>query len=42
MKDTLTRIYADTGNEQYLTNAVKKKWIIAEEKAEIMAAVQKK
>lgn len=41
MKDTLTRIYADTGNEQYLTNAVKKKWITEAEKAEIMAAVQK-
>ena len=39
MIQTLTRIYRETGNEQYLTNAVKKKWITEEEKAQIMAEV---
>ena len=39
MIQTLTRIYRGTGNEQYLTNAVKKKWITEEEKAQIMAEV---
>ena len=39
MIQTLTRIYRETGNEQYLTNAVKKKWITEEEKAQIMADV---
>lgn len=36
---TLTRIYSETKNEVYLSNAVKKKWITVEEKAAIMAAV---
>ena len=39
MIQTLTRIYRETGHEQYLTNAVKKKWITEEEKAQIMAEV---
>lgn len=36
---TLTRIYNETRNEGYLSNAVKKKWITEEEKAAIMVAV---
>ena len=39
MIQTLTRIYRETGIEKYLTNAVKKKWITEEEKAQIMAEV---
>lgn len=39
MKQTLTRIYRSTKDEAYLTNAVGKQWITAEEKAEIMAEV---
>lgn len=35
----LKRIYNNTRNEDYLTNAVKKSFITAEEKAEIMAMV---
>lgn len=41
MKATLTRIYRETGNEQYLTNAVGKKWITEEEKKEIMETVNR-
>ena len=37
MYETLKRIYKTTGSEIYLTNAVKKKWITAAEKADIMA-----
>ena len=37
MYETLKRIYKSTGNEIYLTNAVKKKWITEADKAEIMA-----
>ena len=40
MIQTLTRIYLETGKEQYLTNAVKKKWIKEEEKAQNMAEVK--
>lgn len=39
MSRTLMRIYTETKNEQYLANAVKKKWITEEEKAAIIAAV---
>ena len=37
MIQTLTRIYRETDDEQYLTNAVKNKWIAEEEKPQIMA-----
>ena len=39
MIQTLTRIYRETGNEQYLTNAVKRSGSAEEEKAQIMAEV---
>ena len=35
----LKEIYETTKKESYLTNAVKKKYITAEEKAEIITAV---
>lgn len=37
MFEALKRIYAKTQSEVYLTNAVKKKYITAEEKKLIMA-----
>ena len=36
MIKTLTRIYRDTRNEEYLTAAVAKRWITEAEKAQIM------
>lgn len=36
MYDTLKRIYQKTKQESYLINAVKKEWITAQEKTEIM------
>lgn len=33
---TLTRIYKETKNEEYLTAAVKKRWITEAEKAQIV------
>lgn len=39
MYATLKRIYANTKNETYLTNAVAKGWITEEQKEEIIASV---
>lgn len=39
MIETLERIYKNTKNEAYLTSAVKKKWITAEQKNEIVGVV---
>lgn len=38
MYNTLKRIYGNTKNEDYLTNAVVKGWITAAQKAEIIAS----
>lgn len=40
MIKTLTRIYNETRNEAYLSNAVKKHWITEEDKTTIMASVK--
>lgn len=40
MRRTLERIYRNTGNEAYLTNAVLKQWITEEDKAEIMTTAE--
>lgn len=39
MYNTLKRIYSNTRNEAYLTNAVAKGWITEAQKAEIIASV---
>lgn len=39
MYATLKRIYRNTGNEMYLTNAVAKGWITEEQKADIIESV---
>ena len=39
MYESLKRIYTNTKNEEYLTNAVKKNWITEEEKQEIIRSV---
>lgn len=38
MMETLTRIFRETKNETYLTAAVKKRWITADQKKKIMEA----
>lgn len=39
MYATLKRIYTNTKNEMYLTNAVAKGWITEEQKADIIESV---